>query len=185
MLLPGPGPYSIQDSAATFEAQLDPLDPALRFFDCGDDDTALAINAFFQQGKWTRIADMVALRFVMSGARFGYAAVVLTQTPHPDSTGAAVEEYLAIWMLGVDRAFHGTPDPGSSTGARLADAVMKGCQAVALSNAAAGIILHVRDANLRAQALYRRNGFTVDPRGPFADRRGITMLEMRKLLAAP
>lgn len=75
MLLPPVAPYSIPDSAVEFEAQLDPFDPALAHFDCGTDATALAINAFFRGGKWVMQKRMVALRFVVSGARLGYAAV--------------------------------------------------------------------------------------------------------------
>jgi ribosomal protein S18 acetylase RimI-like enzyme len=170
------------DSAVEFEAQMDPFDPALLFFDCGSDDTATAINAFFRTGKWATQPGMVALRFSLSGARIGYAAVRMSTLPHPDSSGHAREDYLAIWMMGVDRPFQGATDPGSIAGYHISDAVMRACESVALANGAAGMSLWVREANRRAQALYGRNGFAVDPRGVFSDRRGINMLEMRKLL---
>lgn len=183
MLLPPVAPYSIPDSAVEFEAQLDPFDPALAHFDCGTDATALAINAFFRGGKWVMQKRMVALRFVVSGARLGYAAVRMSRQPYPDSIGSQEADYLAIWMMGVDQAFQGAADPGSSSGSKLSDAVMKGCELVAAVNSAAGMSLWVREANAPARRLYSRNGFFEDPRGIFQDKRGINMLEMRKNLA--
>lgn len=182
LLLPPVAPYPIPDSVVEFEAQLDPFDPALAYFDCGTDDTALAINGFFRGGMWTKHIGMVALRFVVAGARIGYAAVVMSRNSYPDSTGSHDADYLAIWMMGVDQAFHGAGDPGSSSGSRLSDAVMRGCEQVATANSAAGMSLWVRQANAPARRLYSRNGFFEDPRGTFHDRRGIEMLEMRKTL---
>jgi hypothetical protein len=52
---PPVAPYPIPDSVVEFEAQLDPFDPALAYFDCGTDDTALAINGFFRGGMWTKL----------------------------------------------------------------------------------------------------------------------------------
>lgn len=184
VLLPPVAPYSIPDSAVEFEAQLDPFDPALAYFDCGTDATALAISAFFRGGNWVKHKGMVALRFVVGSARIGYAAVVMSRNPYPDSTGNQKAAYLAIWMMGLDQAFHGTGDPGSSSGSKLSDAVMRGCEVVAAANSAAGMSLWVREGNAPARRLYSRNGFFVDPRGVFQDHRGIDMLEMRKTLAA-
>ena len=181
MLLPGIAPFSITDSAVQFEAQLDPFDTALHYFDCGHDDTAVSINTFFRQGKWTRNTGVVALRFLLGGARIGYAAVKLSRQPFPwhGSTGSEVD-YLAIWMMGLDRGSQGMADPGSTTGKRLADALLAGLQSVAEANSTFGMSLWVRQENARAQAVYGRNGFEVDPRGVFQDSRGIAMLEMRK-----
>ena len=153
------------------------------YFNCGTNDTATAINAFFRGGEWSGKTGMVALRFVLAGARIGYAAVVMSRNTFPDSTGTIDADYLAIWMMGIDQPFHGAIDPGSTSGLRVSDAVMRGCEVVAAANSVAGMSLWVREANAPARRLYLRNGFFEDQRGVFKDRRGIEMLEMRKTLA--
>lgn len=181
MQLPGAtAPYPITDSAVVFEAQEIPTDPALAFFDCGTGDTADAINRFFRTGAWASQPQLVALRFVLHGARIGYAAVRLSEQPYPDSQGATTATYLALWMMGLDLAFQGSVDPGSSTKGRLVDSILRGVESVAHANSTAGISLWVREANSRARTVYARNGFIEDPRGVFLGRNGVPMLEMRR-----
>jgi len=90
-----------------------PDDPFLDRFTSGYETT----DSYFRSRRWFKAErgrsspPTYAFRTAEGGPIVGYCAFDFRKQPHPDSASTTKARYLVIYMIGVDRAFHGTKNP--------------------------------------------------------------------------
>ena len=100
---------------------------------------------------------------------------------HPDDGSASKAKYLAIYVTGVHRHFHGEKNPRAPEES-FAVSVFRQLEQFAQDKAGCvGLFLWVRADNDRAIGFYRKVGFVDDPAGPVQRDEGAPHLTMRKL----
>lgn len=161
-----------------------PDDPFLDRFSSGYETT----DHYFRSRRWFK-ADKgrsspptYAFRTAEGGPTVGYCAYDFRKQPHPDNASEAAARYLVIYMIGVDRAFHGAKNP-LAPGQTYAASIMSVIEDIARAReSCVGLSLWVRSTNEAAIGLYRKVGFTEDPGGPSPRNDGDPILTMRKIL---
>lgn len=173
----------ISGSALRLRALLDPDDPALTTFDCGDSEPAVSINAYIRSARWFAARNHVGMAFVTEAGQTAGVAVVRTRLEaHPAADAPDRARYLMLLAFGVNREFQGQPDRGSPD-RRLSDSMVRVVLGLSIRNYLVGVSLRVRDTNIPARRLYERNGFTTDADIARVDSEGVSFLGMRHLNA--
>ncbi|MFM8524200.1 MAG: GNAT family N-acetyltransferase [Cyanobacteriota bacterium] len=161
-----------------------PVDPFLDRFSSGYETT----DHYFRSRQWFNFdkgrpsPPTYVFRVREGGPVVGYCAFDFGKQPHPDGASATKARYLVIYMIGVDRAFHGTKNP-LAPGQTYAASIMAVIEDIARAKeSCVGLSLWVRSTNEAAIGLYRKVGFTEDPGGPSPRNDGDPILTMRKIL---
>lgn len=162
-----------------------PDDPFLDQFSCGYEVT----DRYFRSRQWFKVdkgrsaPPTYVFRVAEDGPVVGYCAFDFGKQLHPDNASETKAKYLVIYMIGVDRAFKGTPNP-LAPGHTYAVSIMAALEEIARGKPnCVGMSLWVRSTNEAAIGLYRKVGFTADPGNPVHLDDGDPILTMRKILA--
>lgn len=161
-----------------------PDDPFLDRFTSGYE----TMDSYFRSRRWFKAErgrsspPTYVFRTAEGGPIVGYCAFDFGKQPHPDSASTTKARYLVIYMIGVDRAFHGNQNP-LAPGQTYAASFMAVIEDIARAKeSCVGLSLWVRSTNEAAIGLYRKVGFTPDPGGPSRRDEGDPILTMRKIL---
>lgn len=159
-----------------------PSDEDLDEFDSGVDE----VTNYFRKRVWfstdQNAASPPTYTFVDgAGNRIGYAAVAFRKCPHPNDKANEKKRYLVVYVVGVDRTFHGQVN--AQLGETYARTIFRTLTRFAEEkDGCEGLSLWVRTDNERAIAFYKKVGFVSDETGPIARDNGTPHLTMRKVL---
>jgi len=110
----------------------------------------------------------------------GYAAASFRNCAYPTDSNSEKRKYLVIYAAGLQRRFHGVPDPEAPS-QTLAVSVFDVLEQFARrKSGCVGLYLWVREDNPRAVAFYEKFGFRRDPTGPVQRDARIPHVTMRK-----
>ena len=159
-----------------------PSDEDLDDFESGVDE----VDDYFRKRQWfnegkDKAAPPTYTFFSEDGDRIGYAAVAFRRYPHPNDNADEKNQYLVIYVVGVDRAFRGKFN--ARLGETFAKSIFRTLTRFAEEKEeCAGLSLWVRTDNERAIAFYKKGGFVADETGPVERDDGAPHLTMRKIL---